>query len=86
LPACGEVIKPNVVLFGENINNYLGARQLILDARLLIVIGSSLTVYPLAGFVNEFCGFAKDLESSIKAQLSWTTLPDTNWMSRITVG
>ncbi len=59
--ACGEVIKPNVVLFGENINNYLGARQLILDARLLIVIGSALTVYPLAGYVNEFCGFAKDL-------------------------
>jgi len=58
---CGEIIKPNVVLFGENINNYLGARQLILDARLLIVIGSSLTVYPLAGFVNEFCSFAKDL-------------------------
>lgn len=58
---CGEVIKPNVVLFGENINNYLGARQLILDARLLIVIGSSLTVYPLAGFVNEFCTLAKDL-------------------------
>lgn len=58
---CGEIIKPNVVLFGENINNYLGARQLILDARLLIVIGSSLTVYPLAGFVNEFCSIAKDL-------------------------
>lgn len=59
--ACGAVIKPNVVLFGENINNYIGARQLILDARLLIVIGSSLTVYPLAGFVNEFCTLAKDL-------------------------
>lgn len=58
---CGGIIKPNVVLFGENINNYMGARQLILDARLLIVIGSSLTVYPLAGFVNEFSTLTQDL-------------------------
>lgn len=60
-PACGAVIKPNVVLFGENINNFIGARELILDARLLIVIGSSLTVYPLAGFVTEFSTFTQDL-------------------------
>lgn len=58
---CGGIIKPNVVLFGENINNYMGARQLIMEARLLIVIGSSLTVYPLAGFVSEFSTFTQDL-------------------------
>lgn len=59
--ACGAIIKPNVVLFGENINNFIGARELIMDARLLIVIGSSLTVYPLAGFVTEFSTFTQDL-------------------------
>lgn len=58
---CGAIVKPNVVLFGENINNYMGAREMILDARLLIVIGSSLTVYPLAGFVSEFCNTNRDL-------------------------
>ncbi len=58
---CGAIVKPNVVLFGENINNFLGAQELIMDARLLIVIGSSLTVYPLAGFVAEFSTFTKDL-------------------------
>lgn len=58
---CGGIIKPNVVLFGENINNYMGARQLIMDARLVIVIGSSLTVYPLAGFVSELSTFTQDL-------------------------
>lgn len=58
---CGGIIKPNVILFGENINNYMDARQQILDARLLIVIGSSLTVYPLAGFVKEFSTFTQDL-------------------------
>ena len=34
---------------------------MILDARLLIVIGSSLTVYPLAGFVREFSTSFQDL-------------------------
>jgi NAD-dependent deacetylase len=58
---CGSIVKPNVVLFGENINNYMGARDLIVNARLLIVIGSSLTVYPLAGFVKEFSTFTQDL-------------------------
>lgn len=58
---CGSVLKPNVVLFGENINNYMGAREMIISARLLIVIGSSLTVYPLAGFVKEFSSFMQDL-------------------------
>lgn len=60
-PQCGSVIKPDVVLFGENIKNYVGARDMILGARLLIVIGSSLTVYPLAGFVKDFSTFAQDL-------------------------
>lgn len=58
---CGSVIKPDVVLFGENIYNYMDAREMILSAHLLIVIGSSLTVYPLAGFVREFCTFTQDL-------------------------
>jgi NAD-dependent deacetylase len=58
---CGSIIKPDVVLFGENIYNYMDARELILSAQLLIVIGSSLTVYPLAGFVREFCTLTQDL-------------------------
>lgn len=59
--ACGNVIKPDVVLFGEQINNYMDAREMILSAQLVIVIGSSLTVYPLAGFVKEFSTFTQDL-------------------------
>jgi NAD-dependent deacetylase len=60
-PDCGSLVKPDVILFGENIKNYFGAREMILKARLLIVIGSSLTVYPLAGFVKEFSTFTQDL-------------------------
>lgn len=58
---CGGILKPDVVLFGENIDNYMDAHESIMAARLLIVIGSSLTVYPLAGFVKEFSTFKQDL-------------------------
>lgn len=58
---CGGVLKPDVVLFGEPIQHFSQAQEAILQARLLIVIGSSLTVYPLAGFVKEFSTFTQDL-------------------------
>lgn len=58
---CGHILKPDVVLFGEQIQNFLDAHESVLGARLLIVIGSSLTVYPLAGFVKEFSTFTQDL-------------------------
>ncbi|MGB4503514.1 MAG: Sir2 family NAD-dependent protein deacetylase [Syntrophaceticus sp.] len=53
-PQCESILKPDVVLFGEPIQNHRQARDTILSAQLLIVIGSSLTVYPLAGFVGEY--------------------------------
>lgn len=60
-PECGGILKPDVVLFGEPIQNYVDARERIMAARVLVVIGSSLTVYPLAGFVKEFSTFYQDL-------------------------
>lgn len=59
--ACGNVLKPDVVLFGEPIQNYTYARDMILSANVVMVIGSSLTVYPIAGFVGEFARTGKDL-------------------------
>jgi len=44
--ACGGILKPDVVLFGENIKNYAEARDMIQRAQAVVVIGSSLTVYP----------------------------------------
>jgi NAD-dependent deacetylase len=58
---CGSILKPNVVLFGEPIQHFRQAQEAILRARLLLVIGTSLTVYPLAGFVKEFSTFTQDL-------------------------
>ena len=50
-PACGRVLKPDVVMFGELLPASLIARaeRLACDAGVLLVVGSSLEVYPVAG-------------------------------------
>ena len=55
---CGGVVKPDVVLYGECLDSDTieGALSAIEDADLLIVGGTSLTVYPAAGFVSYFKG------------------------------
>lgn len=55
---CGGVIKPNVVLYGEMLpeKDYILSENAIINADLLIVIGSSLTVYPASGLINLFNG------------------------------
>lgn len=55
---CGGLIKPDVVLYGEPLDGETvqGAVEAISKADLLIVAGTSLTVYPAAGFVNSFRG------------------------------
>lgn len=45
---CGKVIKPDVVFFGEAVKGMDQAQADVSDADLLIVLGSSLTVYPAA--------------------------------------
>lgn len=55
---CGGVVKPDVVLYEECLDNNTvnGAVDAIRNADCLIVAGTSLTVYPAAGFVNYFSG------------------------------
>lgn len=55
-PVCGGVIKPEVVLYGEALDAdcMRGAVNAIMDADMLIIGGTSLVVYPAAGFVNYF--------------------------------
>ncbi|MDX6479746.1 MAG: NAD-dependent deacetylase [Gaiellaceae bacterium] len=54
-PECGEILKPGVVMFGETLpaTAIERAQQLAADARLLLVVGSSLGVYPVAGLPEE---------------------------------
>lgn len=55
---CGGVIKPNVILYGETLpeNDYINGIKAISKADMLIVLGSSLTVYPASGMIDSFQG------------------------------
>lgn len=46
--ACSGVIKPDIVFFGEPVKAFDTARQKVSMADTLLVIGTSLTVYPAA--------------------------------------
>jgi NAD-dependent protein deacetylase/lipoamidase len=54
-PECGEVLKPGVVLFGELLpaDAIERAKQLAAEAGLLLVVGSSLEVHPVAALPGE---------------------------------
>ena len=59
-PSCGGVIKPDVVLYEEALdaNDIDEAIDEISKADMLIIGGTSLVVYPAAGFVTYFRGDA----------------------------
>ena len=52
--ACGGRIKPDVVLYGESLDMDIltAAVKAISECEMLIVAGTSLTVYPAAGFIT----------------------------------
>ncbi len=55
---CGGIIKPDVVLYEEGLDDKTvnGAVKAIMKADVLIIGGTSLNVYPAAGFLNYFDG------------------------------
>jgi len=55
---CGGLIKPDVVLYEEGLNEEIlnGALNAIESADVLIILGTSLVVYPAAGLVRYFRG------------------------------
>ena len=55
---CGGLIKPDVVLYEEGLDQKTiqGAVQAIANADLLIIGGTSLAVYPAAGLIDYFTG------------------------------
>ena len=54
-PECGEVLKPGVVMFGELLpaDAIERSQQLAAEAGLLLVVGSSLEVHPVAGLPGQ---------------------------------
>ena len=55
---CGGIVKPDVVLYGEGLDQNTMERAILAihKADLLIVAGTSLTVYPAAGLVRVYRG------------------------------
>lgn len=58
LCSCGGIIKPDVVLYEENLDDDVIGKAIdyISRAQVLIIGGTSLAVYPAAGLVNYFRG------------------------------
>ena len=56
--SCGGLIKPDVVLYGEQLDNAVvtGAINAIAECDMLIIGGTSLAVYPAAGLINYYRG------------------------------
>ena len=56
--ACGGIIKPDVVLYEESLDGSTirGSIEAISSADTLIIGGTSLVVYPAAGFIDYFHG------------------------------
>jgi NAD-dependent deacetylase len=48
----GDHIRPHIVFFGESVPNFEPAAQLVQEADILVVIGTSLVVYPAAGLIQ----------------------------------
>ena len=55
---CGGMIKPDVVLYEEGLDNDVisGSIQAISRAQVMIIGGTSLAVYPAAGLIDYFSG------------------------------
>lgn len=57
-PACGGLVKPDVVLYEEGLDQDTveGAVRAIAEADMLIIGGTSLVVYPAAGLIRYYSG------------------------------
>ena len=58
LCSCGGIIKPDVVLYEEGLDDQIVLKSInhIMNADLLIIAGTSLNVYPAASLINYFNG------------------------------
>lgn len=55
---CGGLVRPDVTLYGESLPSQAvaGALTILRQADLLIIGGTSLTVYPACNLIYDFCG------------------------------
>ena len=48
----GSQLRPHIVWFGESVDNIGKAQQIVKTADILVIVGTSLNVYPAAGLVD----------------------------------
>ena len=72
-PECGEVLKPGVVMFGEllPVAAIERAQELAAEAGLLLVVGSSLEVHPVAALPGETLGAGGALAIVNRGSTPW---------------
>jgi NAD-dependent deacetylase len=77
-PECGEILKPCVVMFGELLPAapIERARALAAEAGLLLVVGSSLEVHPIAALPGETLAAGGALAIVNRGGSPWDTLAD----------
>merc|ERR1712242_295760 len=70
---CGALLRPNVVFFGESLpTDYIRYSSEDMEScDLLIVIGTSLVVYPVAGLVNRVSSLTPRLLLNREAVGPW---------------
>jgi NAD-dependent deacetylase len=77
-PECGEVLKPGVVMFGELLPAAAieRAQALAAEAGLLLVVGSSLEVHPIATLPGETLGAGGALAIVNRGSTPWHSRAD----------
>lgn len=79
-PQCnGAVYRPDVVLFGQPVSNKFMSlsHKDLKEADLLIVMGTSLTVYPFAGLVNQVSATVPRLLINREVRGPWKVMLDS---------
>jgi NAD-dependent deacetylase len=63
----GSQLRPHIVWFGEEIMNYAESREHLMTASRVIVVGTSLAVYPAAGLLQHARHAARKLIVNLEA-------------------
>ncbi len=77
-PECGEILKPGVVMFGELLpaTAIERAQALAAEAGLLLVVGSSLEVHPVAGLPGDTLAAGGVLAIVNRGSTPWNSRAD----------
>lgn len=76
VPAHGSYVKPDIVFYGEELPErfYIRSAADMPVADLLLVMGTSLVVYPFAGLVGESLWAVHCKEEAVRSRLCLTVL------------